>query len=479
MSPFVQLVNNICQLFFAKGANLILSITIMSLIARYLSLEWFGKYSFAMDFIFIFIPLIQFGLSQILIRQIVQRKETAAEDLFAVVTLRIFLFILSSLLIFIILISTVLDLSDMVKIAIFLTLISEFLGTFINLSSDIFVAFERMKYVPLLIITNRILMLLAVVAVIFFDWGFYGLFVASIVANLLSAIAGFYLASKKFIKLKILIEMDRLIYLLKASYLVAIVAFLIELAFRMDSFFLQALKGFQEVAFFGAPLKIVSRLLIISLAITEAMFPIFSRLAQLSTADLLKSLEKGLKILMIILLPLCVLLNLFAQEIITLIFGKKFIPSIPSLQYFMGVLLFISAIILMGNFLISMHRQKLLVIPIVLGVCINAILDIALIPHYGHLGASFGKCIAFGMAAFAVSYVISTQFGSLHIFEVVFKPMANAGLLALIVYCLKGFNPVLAIIIGVVCYGLFIFAFNMLSFNELKSFNLLLKRHSP
>lgn len=468
MSPYKRLVNNIGVLLVSKGFNVLLSLVTISLVARYLSVELFGKYSFAMDFVFVFVAIIKLGLSQIITRQIAQHKSRAGADISAVIYIRIFVALLCTVIV--VMINSVLDLSREAEIAIYLALASEIIFSFVSLSTDVFVAFERAKYVPLIMITNRIFVVAGIFSVVYMDAGFYSLIIVSIIVNFLAAIAGVYLTLKKFVRIDLSFDMGRIKYFLREAYPVAIAAFLIEMSFRMDSFFLKGMADYNEVAFFGVPLKIVSRLMFLSFAVTEAVLPVFSKFYQSSKDDLVMVFGKVLKLLNVLVFPICAFIIFSSREIIVFVFGDKFIPSIPSLQLFMPVYLCFSLVILMGNVLISMNRQRLVAFTMLLGIVVNAFLDILLIPSYGHVGASLAKAISFSaMLLFIMGFVVK-NLGPFRIHENMLKPLFNTLLAFLVASYIKDFNYVLSIAGGVTSYVLGLYVFKISSIEEMHQF---------
>ncbi len=477
MSAYRKLFKNLGMLFFSKILNVILSIAVISILSRYFGVELFGKYSFAMDFIWIFVSIVKFGLAEIVIRQIAVDKQNAGKNISVIVGLRI-IFIAASA-IAIIVITSALDAGHEVKIAVYLTMVSEFIFTFVNLWASVFIAYERAKFVPILMVTNRLVLLIFVCLIVFADWGFYPVFIAAIAANTMSALVGGYLVCTKFVMPKVSFNTDRMKYFLAEAAPVAISAVLIELSFRMDTFFLKALKGFDEVAYYGAPLRLIIRLSIIAIVLANGMLPVLSRLAKSSYSEHLTIAENSYKILIIILLPVCILSSVFAGGIVTVIFGEKFIASAPSLQIFIWVLLFFSSMIFMANILISINRQNVLSIVILLGLCLNVILDYVLIPGYGHVGAVVSKFISFALMALIIFYFVAHNIKGFRITESFLRPVSAAIVMAVIMYLLKDFNYLAAILAGFMTYGLSLFVFKAVSVSEMKNFRRIIRGASP
>lgn len=463
----LKLFHNIGMLLVARGFNIVQSILIMSIIARYLSVELFGKYALATDTIFIVVPLLKFGLSQILVREIARDRVKAAENVFIVLAIRTLIFAIIATAIVVVAESMAID--SQIRFAIYLAAISEFLFTLVGMSTDVFIGYERMKYVSILITVNRFLILVATIAVAYFDWGFYNLFTSAIAINIVSTILGFYMMLSKFIVPKVSFDKERIRFFLREAYVIGLAAFFIEISFRMDTFFLTA-RGYDEVAFFGVPLRIVSRLMILSVVITESTLPVFSRLAKISHKETLDFLSQSFKYIIIILLPVCVLFTFFPEEIITLIFSDKFVQSVPSMRIMIWVFLFFSVIMYMGNVLIAINRQNITVGIMLFGILINLAADIYLIPLYGHVGASIGKFFSFGVMAFGTTYFVIKRLGMFQFSKSVLRPGLCALACGALIYALVDFNSILGVASGGVVYCGGLFATRSISVSELMNF---------
>lgn len=459
-----QTIKNIGVLFFARGINIAGSVLIMAVVARYLSVEMYGKYSLVTDVVLMMIPLLKFGFSQILVREIASDKAKAAKDVFTVMLLRAVILLGGSLLAAAIMKGMTID-GD-IKYALYLAIISEVLLAFMTLNTDVFIGFERMHYVTVLLTVNRTLMLAATIAVVYFDWGFYSLFISAIFVNLVSVTFGMWLMFRNYVLPRASLDRMRIKFFLKESYIVAIAAFLMEVSFRMDSLFL-AMEGYDEVALFGVPLKVISRLMMITVVITEGTLPAISRLAALSRGELIIFLERTFKYINIILLPICVMFTMFPGEIIGPLFGKKFLASAPSMQLLIWVLLFSSIVMFLCNVLIAVKKQGLTVFVILPGIFINMAADFMLIPHWGHAGASFGKVVSFAVMSLIAYFLVAREIGAFHIGASVLKQVFCTMLFAVAVWLTRDISEVFSLVSGGVFYGVSLFAAGALSFKEL------------
>lgn len=103
-------------------------------------------------------------------------------------------------------------------------------------------------------------------------------------------------------------------------------------------------------------------------------------------------------------LIISVILMLFSDSIIELIFGDKYVESSPVLKIHVwtGVFVFLSAI--SGRWLIAKDLQKTSMVRNLIGLLVNILLNIILIPMYGVIGGATGTIISFIVGNYVANY---------------------------------------------------------------------------
>jgi O-antigen/teichoic acid export membrane protein len=449
-----RVAKNMALYFCSRGIDIIAAIIILSSVTRYLGEHIYGKFAFITNLIFVFVPIINFGISSILIREIARDKAHSDEYFGTAVAVRTLLILLCAIFIF----TIAYQFPGISMIAIELAMVSEFLLAYSRLNSDLFIAVEKVEYESILTISNRIGLIGVIILIIHYDLGLTGIFASMALINFLTVLLGSGIILKKFIKPRITLSISQIKSLLKDAFPLTLATFLSEITFRLDVFILKILRDFSEIAFFNAPLGLILRLTTISLAFVTVLHPLFSRLATISRSDLLSLYEKTFKVLLAFILPVAIFTTFFAKRISVFIFGAQFINASGSLQFLIWVLLFLFLDVLNGHILVSVHKQKLIALEYIVCFTINFILEILLVPLYGHIGASFSKLIAFGVA-FALSfYFVAKNLGFISLINVTIKPLISSLVMISVLYIVKDYNLLLLIVLGNLIYigGLYV-----------------------
>lgn len=181
------------------------------------------------------------------------------------------------------------------------------------------------------------------------------------------------------------------------------------LYFRLDVLLLSLLRGSEAVAVYGLAYRVLEGLMVLPAYFMLALFPEIARLsAQRERVDAI--VRAALRVMEVIGLPLVVLGVVFADEVVALIGGKEFGGAASVLRILMLALGISYLNGVYGNVLPALGRQKALLrwSAAVLGV--NLVVNLALIPPIGVVGAGIAV-VASEAVAFAVVRHLYGQVG--------------------------------------------------------------------
>jgi O-antigen/teichoic acid export membrane protein len=164
-------------------------------------------------------------------------------------------------------------------------------------------------------------------------------------------------------------------------------AFLSEVYYSLDKVMLQFLRTTTEVGLYGAAYKILTLALAPSFVLYQAFFPALSSAHGDRIAMRQRAAAFG-RIMLIVGLPIALAGPLLARSIVVYVFGSAYEASAPALA-----LLFVNAGVVyvamsIGNPLMAWNLERPYMWAIVGGAAGNVILNIALIPSFGLVGAA-------------------------------------------------------------------------------------------
>lgn len=219
-------------------------------------------------------------------------------------------------------------------------------------------------------------------------YGFLTIFAAS--ANYICNFINIhkYITFKKFKNYNLKKHFKPIFSLLTASIIISIYA-------NFDIVMLGFISLEYEVGLYNAALKIKSILLSLSTAITAVMIPRISYYIQnKDEKGINKLLIKSLQISLLIAFPVCIYCLLFSKNILLFVCGISYIEAENTLKLLMILILPLILTNLFGNqILIPFGKENRFSQSVFIGMWINLILNLLLIPKYGASGAAFGSII--------------------------------------------------------------------------------------
>jgi O-antigen/teichoic acid export membrane protein len=163
--------------------------------------------------------------------------------------------------------------------------------------------------------------------------------------------------------------------------------------FQVDQVLLSLLRGDAEVGFYGAPVKVLEGLTIVPRILSYAFIPTMAALHAASPSEVEGLYRRGSRHLLLVGLPIAVFGALSSDLLIPLLFGPKYLPSIPAAR----VLLPSCAFMFLSNFgettLACIDRWRTIVIVSTGAVVFNLALNLVWIPHYGLMGAAWATLL--------------------------------------------------------------------------------------
>lgn len=371
-------------------------------ISRYFGPQLFGDYGYIISMGVLLASFTAFGLERIIIRDVAQVKDDKAEAENRFGTALATRWGLSLIVFTILLVMLFAGWYDSeYKMALIVTTISQFAITSSLMYSSVFKAYEKMEYEVFITFISQLMLLVLIFAGIWLELGFIAIFVVLALASIFKLILSYALCYKKFLRPKFIIKKAEIIYILKQSLILGLNFIVLQAMIRADVLILKAFKDSVEVSMFFAPHSLLIRLNVLPVALATALFPFFSRIAPDEANVLQNAFIKVYSAMFFLGVFIAAIGMIFADQIITLLYGKAFIDSILSFRILLPSLLFLFLYLLLDFVLMSQNKPLLLVPASIGGFLVNVCLALALIPRYGNVGASIASLAGY-MALFAI-----------------------------------------------------------------------------
>lgn len=336
------------------------------------------------------------------------------------------------------------NLSAVGAVAVLLLTLSLLPGAFSGSVTALLYARERMSLPAGIGIGTSILNVALGVAMLFAGWGVIGLALSAFVTTLATAGVFWSVLRRYFPSVRISlwtwrIDKPQAAQLLRAGWPLMLNALLIGLFFRADVFIIRASTSDLEVERYNAAYSFLNFVLLITPAVTLALFPRMARHAETDRPRLAYEYAFALKVLLIISVPIVALTVWFAPLLIAIVTGGK-----PEFQPASAVVLQILIFFLPFSFingvtqyvLIALNLQKLITKAFVGTVAFNLAANVLLVPLLGINGAALATIGSEIVLLVPFLLWTSRELGATSIGSVALKPALAAAAVSVSAYLL-------------------------------------------
>lgn len=393
MNPIQKIVKNIGSLFISQTLGYVIVFVYTIYLIRYLSVENFGILSFVLALISIMDILSDLGLNTLMTRDVARDKDLTQKYFSNIISIKLILLLI--LVSATILIVNIINYPSLELYVIYLLLIMFVFNTFSTAFSYLFQAYEKLEYQSIANLLNSFLMLIGIILIINYNLGLIVLAVLYAIIGGLILLFYIYVSINKFKFPRPGFEFDFKFWkpTIRRALEFGLIGVFTTIYVWIDSVMLSFMVGDQAVGIYNAAYRIVLILLFIPIVINAALFPVMSRLYGTSRESLQKITEKYFKFMILISIPMGLLITFFAGNIIFFLFGNAYYPSVIALQILIWatVITFINA---SYNQLFQSSNKQMTITKIAfLGMILNIVLNLILIPKYSYIAASINTLI--------------------------------------------------------------------------------------
>lgn len=339
--------------------------------------------------------------------------------------------------------------------------------------------FQKMNYYSLITVLEMIFIFVVTVLLFLFGFGVLAPIIAYASVNILVFLVIYPLMKKKFpllFKLKAVYKLVTTKKIFKFALPIFFTGVASALFGYTDTVVITFFRSMNEVAFYNVGMPTSRVLLVFSTSLAVILLPLTSELWH--KRDLVR-LRDGLlqlyKYSTILILPLALLMFVFPEIILRILFGESYIGAAMVLRIlsFVGIIFSIGKI--NNTIIVGIGKPSIVTKYSIFAVLFNVIADIILVPIYGIVGAA---------AASLTAYVILTSFSIFYIRRLIkvkipvgvfAKIIVSAAVFLLVISVLKKVlvmnvwaELTISIICGLILYNALLLILKTVTFAELK-----------
>jgi len=393
----------------SSGIGKLLRMILIIYIARILGATEYGKFTFALAFISVFVFLFDLGISTILTREFSRNKERERE-FSSLLSLKILFGFGSLILIGIIsfFITSDIEIQKMIWILALFSFVSQF--------PEIFYAFlrarQRMEYEAWTNIFQASVILLFGFLVIIYFPSLKNISYSYLFAAVVSVIPFLVFFHWKIFPLKLSFETGIWKSFLVESWPLALISVFSLLYGYFDSITMGFLGQITQTGWYNAALKIINIVLIPTGIVALCFYPVLSKFSKESKERFQKVYDHLIETMIFLSLPIVVGGWILAPKIIELVYGQDYLNSILAFQILLIMAGFSFLAVSLNQVLIAADQQKKFLLIAITGATINIILNLILIPKFSLNGAAISSVVTY-FFVLLLSFYFTSRFTSI------------------------------------------------------------------
>lgn len=374
--------------------NLIIGIWI----ARHLGPSDYGIFNFAIAVSTLLLPIINFGLQGVLVKELYQKPQNKESILGTAIYFKALLAVTVFVLI---LISLKKDLANNIEEeVVLLTCISILFHPFLSIETW----YESQVKVKKIVIYKSIFFILASIikVVLILNEGTISAFaiVYSIEAFLIAL--ALVLVYCYDYGLSFNFRKTTLRNLISKSWLLVLSSLSAVIYLKIDQLMIGILVSDEELGYYSAATKISESWYFVPLIVSNALFPAILEAKSKSQSYYLKRLQQLCDYYFLASLSLAILISLSSNWLIDITYGEVFSSAaiILKLHIWAGIFIFLRTVL--SKWLIAEEKYKFSLISQLSGAVVNVMLNLILIPMYGGIGAAWATIVSYLVASILI-----------------------------------------------------------------------------
>ncbi len=408
----------------------VLAFVVSVILARTLGLELYGIYVFGFAFPNLFLLVVSLGLNSVLTIDVAADRSRGASYLTAIATLRIPLLLIAVGALWLALELLLTD--PFTKTVTLILGVASLLGTYADTFEAMFRAYERMEYAALVTIVERVTITAAILLLIVLGFGLIQISLVYVAGSIITLVLSLLILRMRITWFGRGIDLSQLKRILRRTITFALAAVVSTFLFSIGLVLLTILRDSTQTGEFNAAFALTLALFAPLQIYNLVFLPAMSRIFHERSDRLSMLLRKSQKLFFILGLPIAVGGWLYAEDLVTLLYGEAFLASAASLRILLFVLAIATAGLGVGTALAATGHQPVNLKIGVLGTATNIGLCFLLIPPWGAVGASIAFMVTHLLMAVLGMSAVHLLVAPLRVVETLPRPII-AGLAMVII----------------------------------------------
>jgi O-antigen/teichoic acid export membrane protein len=394
----IKVFKNIFWAILGKAVNILGSLLVGILVARYLGPESFGLMNYVISYVTLFTIISNFGLDNIEIRELSRNPDEKNVILGTAFLLRIMFAVIAVILVIITLI--VFESDGLTIILVLIYTASLIFGAF-NVIRNYFTSIVLNEYIVKTEISRTIIGVVIKVLLLYFEAPLLWFIVAITFDYFLISTGYFIVYNNKIGRIsEWFFDKRTANFLVKESIPMLLSGGAVILYQKIDMVIIGNLIDNSAVGQFSVANRFADFAIFIPIIIAQTITPILVNLHKIDNEKYKAKRKEFLDIMVWGGVCMAVGIFILANPAINILFGEQYASAIPVLQIISFKVVFFSLFNASGQIIIIEGLQKIVVLRNIIGCLVNISLNLYLIPKFGIIGAAWSAVITYAFSGY-------------------------------------------------------------------------------
>ncbi len=378
---------NFSWMMLENIVKIIIGLAVTIYVIKYLGPKDFGLLSYTLSIVGILYPFATLGIDAILFRNIIKDKENEKDLIY---TARVLRFVASIIIAIIATISIYLYSENIDFLIIGIILLFGLIVDSFEVYRAYFSAIVKTKYIAISSINSMVISSLVKVGFIFLKLNVIWFALAFVIQKIINILTLRYFYNKQSASSIPKYNNKLAKSMVSDSWPLIFTSFAGILYMYTDQILIEYFLGFKDVGLYATAVKLIMFFYVIPSIISNIIYPKIMELhKRLSRDEYIKKLNLIYFSNFLIAILILLFFILFGEWIILFLFGEEFVASVEVLLIYSFGLIFVFFAANNNKLLMIDNLQKLMLSRNILGLILNIILNIILIPKYEINGAAY------------------------------------------------------------------------------------------
>ena len=364
----------------------LLSVLLMLVLARKLGTEGMGRYALAYSLLELFNTIGPLGLYAVITREGSRDRSALEKMLSNALTMGT----IASVLLVLVMVATgkILDYDAQTQQALIILSLAILPYTLGNFFEGASVALEKMNFIAYSTLLEVVLKVGIGIGFLMAGYGLDAVLIVAVAGRIAGTVLNALLLRSENIKVSFDFEPAIIKKLLKLCPAFLLIGIFATLYWRIDILMLSRMRPLEDVGLYGAAYRLFNFALMVPASLSLALYPLMASLMQRDKLQLIRLGRTATRYLIALTLPIAITMSMIGKDALVLLFGEEFQSAAITVSVLAWALVPYGIVRYNAYLLFATDRQNVdLIINIVMSL-LNVLLNLVLIPVYGHLGAA-------------------------------------------------------------------------------------------